>query len=197
MEGSAFETQRRQFGRRETCTRAIATLPGFGPVACELRNVSEGGALLVFERGEVPKRPFRIEVDGTHLNIFCEVRHAGKHGVGVRFLNQKDGILLIAALYPAVEPVKGANLFTPQVVEADSTVSSISNRDLRDAVNQARIAERLAKLPNTPPRSKVRINDRLRVAVLAGMMAAVSVQNTALGTSMAGKKQAPFYGRAA
>lgn len=123
---------RRQFGRRETSRTAIATIAGSTPIACMIRNLSEGGALLDFPEGIVPDRPFRLAIDGTPFNLFCEVRHHGAYGVGVRFLNPADGKRLMTALYPeqSAQPINAAPSAT-RPHEPRTTSASVSNRELR------------------------------------------------------------------
>jgi hypothetical protein len=128
------ESQRRQFSRRETNRQAMAAIPGYPMLPCEIRNVSEGGALIAFDNGFVPDKPFRLLIDGAGLNIRCEVRHATKQGIGVRFFSIPDGVQLIQYLYQ--EPVQAPSAFTVEV----QTSVAISNRDLRDGLLAARTA---------------------------------------------------------
>lgn len=86
---------RRAFGRRRTTIHAIARIPGRPPERCILRNVSEGGALLDFERKIKPPFRFELAIEGYDLVGRCEVRHEGNHGVGVMFMTPGLGETLV------------------------------------------------------------------------------------------------------
>jgi hypothetical protein len=187
------DSQRRQFGRRDTSTRAVASIPGHASIPCELRNVSEGGALVAFDDGFVPNRPFKLLIDGTTFNILCEVRHHSKHGVGVRFLNQKDGTQLMRHLYP--EPVsQSESTWKAEPDNAGETPAVIGNRELREGLIAAREAVRQAQRPAARPLKKSGFDDRVRAAMLAtALKCAVIEQAVSQSRSMANKSLPPFY----
>ena len=85
---------RRQFGRRETNIRGAAIIPGRTSRPFFIRNISDGGALLVFDDGFIPPGAFRIEVDGTEFVLLCEVRRTGADGVGISFKRVSEGAAL-------------------------------------------------------------------------------------------------------
>jgi len=126
---------RRQFGRRETSRGAVATIAGNVAISVVIRNISEGGALLSFPDGFVPDKPFRLAVDKTDFNLFCEVRHHGAYGVGVRFLNSAEGNRLMNHLYPE-QTASGAEAAHPnaRMEETQPSGTAISNRELRQMV---------------------------------------------------------------
>jgi hypothetical protein len=131
MSSQNFGSQRRQFSRRDTSRSAIASIPGFAPAACELRNVSEGGALIAFGNGYVPERPFRLTIEG--MTLACEVRHSSANGIGVRFLNLSEGTALIKQLYQ--QPVTAPELWKP---ETETQTAAVSVRSLREGLRVAR-----------------------------------------------------------
>lgn len=131
MSSQQLGSQRRQFSRRDTSRSAIALIAGFAPVTCELRNVSEGGALIAFGNSYVPDKPFRLTIEGMTLS--CEVRHSSSNGIGVRFLNLSDGMLLIKQLYQ--QPVAAPSQWKP---ETEVQSAPVSGRSLREGLRVAR-----------------------------------------------------------
>lgn len=77
---------RRQFGRRESTIHAVALVGGRAPAHCVVRNFSEKGALLEFNNRFEPPFRFRLVIDSKDVDLVCEVRHQGSHGVGVHFV---------------------------------------------------------------------------------------------------------------
>jgi hypothetical protein len=79
-------SERRQFGRRNTCLHGWVIREGRPKIACLVRNVSEGGALLEFQ---VPKgMPFRftLAIGSKGFQAECEARHQTENWMGVRFV---------------------------------------------------------------------------------------------------------------
>lgn len=129
--------QRRQFGRRDIDRNASATLAGGVSVACVIRNVSEGGALIVFPGNLVPDGPFRLTVEETRDTLVCEVRHQGPDGCGVRFLNGAEGLRLINHLHPGDGEMTAAQ---PSLIDEPRAVPAtppLSSRALRQHVLDA------------------------------------------------------------
>lgn len=84
--------EKRQFGRRQSNIRGSALVANDQPKLFTIRDLSEGGALLVFDDPQfVPERSVRIQIDGTKMVLLGEVRHQSKTGVGVRFLRPSEG----------------------------------------------------------------------------------------------------------
>ena len=127
MTPHSLDIQRRQFGRRQTNTRATAAIPGAACISCEIRNVSEGGALVDFFSAAIPARPFRLMIENTDLELLCEPRHTSGTSVGVRFLNSQDGALLMRHLYP--DPVLSQSTWKPD--PAPLTVTVLNLGELR------------------------------------------------------------------
>jgi hypothetical protein len=95
--------ERRQFGRRNTCLHGWMMLEGRPRIACLVRNVSEGGALL---ECEVPKvMPYRLGliIDCKGFEAWCELRHQTERWVGVRFVHFERVQEPIAHWSPEVE----------------------------------------------------------------------------------------------
>ena len=78
--------ERRQFGRRKTNTRAWIYPENGGRIACIVRNISEGGALLEIEPGVELPGAFEIRIESEDLRADCEVRHRTAKGAGVYFV---------------------------------------------------------------------------------------------------------------
>lgn len=139
------DTQRRQFGRREDARAAIALLQGGQSVACTVENISEAGALVAFPNGPIPARSFRLTIDGAPITMVCEPRHSQEARVGVKFLNQSDGVRLMAFLHP-MPPSNSAEIIAPSLDRPSTIATHSSNRDLRQQVLSS-LAERVAAEP--------------------------------------------------
>lgn len=187
------ERQRRQFGRREASTHAIASVPGRASVVCEIKNVSEGGALIVFDDTYVPNRPFRLLIDGMSLNLLCEVRHQGKYGVGVRFLNPQDGVLLMRHLYPETVMQDQSTWKADAAPAGNETPVLVSNRELREGLIAAREASRQAKRPAIRPCRKTSFDDRVRMAMLATALNCATLESALVQSRVMANKTLPFY----
>ena len=93
---------RRQFGRRATVRHAWIIAGAQRRIACVIRNVSEGGALLELDGiASLPAR-FTLDIEGTGLIVACEARHRGQTSLGVLFLEPGAGARLLA-LGPGVQ----------------------------------------------------------------------------------------------
>lgn len=138
-----FPHQRRQFGRRDVSRVGIVTMHGGLTAECRIVNVSEGGALIDFPGGLVPAKPFNLRIDGVPFMLACEPRHYRETAVGVRFLNEPDGVRLIALLFPGTHASVEGEL--PRRPEA--AMVPIAVRDLRQRVLSA-FAERAEAEPN-------------------------------------------------
>jgi methyl-accepting chemotaxis protein len=80
-------SERRQFGRRNTYTLGHVQLPGRRSIACIVRNMSEAGALLMFERPEWLPFGFFLTLEGDNKKYACEVRHHYGERVGIEFVD--------------------------------------------------------------------------------------------------------------
>lgn len=129
-EKADFPHQRRQFGRRDISRAGSVTLPGGATAECRIVNVSEGGALLDFPGGLVPAKPFQLAIDGVTFTLACEPRHSRETAIGVRFLNEADGVRLIALLFPGTISSYAGEL--PRRPEA--AMAPVAVRDLRQRV---------------------------------------------------------------
>ena len=87
MSEKAKQPERRQFGRRHTQDRGWISLPGRPALPCIVRNISDGGALLVFDRPEHLPFGFRMSIEGQDKIYGCEVRHHYGERVGVAFVD--------------------------------------------------------------------------------------------------------------
>ena len=130
MSAAVLYRERRQFGRRETHIRGTAMLSGRLSRSFTIRNISDGGALLVFDHEFIPSGSFRIEVDGTDFVLMCEVRRADPDGVGVSFMRASEGAALnrhfqVRPIECAAAPVVAA------ATRAAGDVAPISNLDAR------------------------------------------------------------------
>lgn len=80
-------SERRQFGRRHTHTLGRIKLPGRGTLPCIVRNLSDGGALLVFEKPEWLPFGFLLTLEGEQKTYACEIRHHYGERVGIEFVD--------------------------------------------------------------------------------------------------------------
>ena len=77
---------RRQFGRRKTCLHGWVSIDGRPKIACLVRNVSEGGALLEFDVPKVMPFRFKLVIDCKGFEAWCEQRHSSDSWMGVQFV---------------------------------------------------------------------------------------------------------------
>ena len=108
---------RRAFGRRESCIRAIVYVSGRPPVHAIVRNYSRGGALLELTEAAPTAETLRLVIESQDIDAMCDVRHRNGTSLGVRFLSEVAVEGLAAAHEPAaaagaksVAPVKGGDL---------------------------------------------------------------------------------------
>ena len=99
--GKKTQSDRRQFGRRETLLHAVALLPGRGAVHCTVTNLSEQGAHLAFADRVALPPIFRLEVEAIGLERICNVRHQGADGFGVVFVDHATAQKITAKLEEA------------------------------------------------------------------------------------------------
>ena len=83
--------ERRQFGRRESCLHGVCIIPGRDPVHCIVRNLSSAGALLELSQRITVPFNVRLRIDSKRMDVPCEVRHHGHHGIGVTFVDPATG----------------------------------------------------------------------------------------------------------
>jgi PilZ domain len=79
-------TERRQFGRRQTCVHATILLRGRPVVPCVMRNISEEGALLEVAHPEWLPVRFRLIAEALAIDGDCEIVRRTDVAVGVRFM---------------------------------------------------------------------------------------------------------------
>ena len=107
---------RRVFGRRESCIRAVVYIAGRPPLHCIVRNYSQGGALLELAEPVDVTGHARLVIESQGVDVNCEVRHHNGTGMGVRFLTAVEVDSLAAAATGAqappepMRPVTGAEL---------------------------------------------------------------------------------------
>jgi hypothetical protein len=130
MTSAPSTMDRRKFGRRESSICGEAIIARQSRKAFKMTNISAGGAHLVFEDGFVPPASFRIEVTGTKFALSCEVRHQGRHGVGVKFTRrtESDAFARHFQLMPVAE-VRNAELHVQP--RTALPVPTVSGRNLR------------------------------------------------------------------
>lgn len=90
MSSMKNSTGRRRFGRRMCRLDAMAHVGGRPATPCIVRNISETGALLEFSEPFNPSYKFRIVIELLNIDTFCEIRHQGDYGIGVRFLAERE-----------------------------------------------------------------------------------------------------------
>lgn len=77
--------EKRQFGRRRTSAHGWVRVPGRPPIACIVRNVSDGGALVELEDARSLPYQFRLVVPSLGIDRDCEPRHLRANQLGVEF----------------------------------------------------------------------------------------------------------------
>lgn len=106
--------ERRAFGRRDSCIRAVIEIAGRPPVHCIVRNFSRGGALLEVPEAIAINDDLHLVIESHGIATYCDVRHRKGNHIGVRFLNEMtdDGVTALSANAgeSSLEPVTGAAL---------------------------------------------------------------------------------------
>ncbi len=114
MTDSNDHHDRRQFGRRQSFLHGWIKLPGRPAVTCTLRNISIGGALLVFDQPQGLPYGFLLTIEGTGQVFGCEIRHHYGDRVGVQFVDaatiQEGGALDSGGKPPSWLPAQPAPL---------------------------------------------------------------------------------------
>ena len=87
MSHNGNQEDRRQFGRRHTYSVGRIKVSGRGTLSCIVRNISDGGALLIFDRPETLPFGFLLAIDEDPQLYGCEVRHHFGERVGVAFVD--------------------------------------------------------------------------------------------------------------
>lgn len=80
-------SERRRFGRRDTCLEAMIVTGGGETRRCLVVNRSQGGAALrILDAGEVPDR-FLLAIVGEDTIAPCRVAHRTDGRIGVEFIS--------------------------------------------------------------------------------------------------------------
>lgn len=130
---AAFNTsERRGFGRREVSIAAKLSVPGRGMVPCVVRNISEGGALLVLD-GQI-KLPanVRLIIDDQSVDVMCEVRRNSFDGLGVRFHTPMPALAMtVPAVAAPAAPAAAPLAQAPRQPISNRTLRGLMERPLR------------------------------------------------------------------
>ena len=87
-----FANEQRKFGRRAVAVRATIEVLGRPHIACFIRNLSNGGALVeLIDKVELP-RSFGLMLHNSNATIECELTHRTGNACGVAFKPQ-NGIV--------------------------------------------------------------------------------------------------------
>lgn len=89
MKVGVMRIERRQFGRRTTSLHAWIRIPGRPQIACHVRNLSVGGALIDLDVPDWLPYRFRLVIEATRFETDCETRHRGERSIGVMFIETK------------------------------------------------------------------------------------------------------------
>ncbi len=106
---------RRQFGRRATVRHAWIIAGAQRRIACVIRNVSEGGALLELDGVATLPGRFSLDIEGSGLIVACEARHRGQVSLGVLFLEPGAGAQLLALGHGIQNSAPGTVALAPTV----------------------------------------------------------------------------------
>lgn len=131
---SAQAFDRRVFGRRQTNIRANVRI-GYQVVACSIKDISEGGALLEFDEPvDLPAR-VRLSWPDQPNEVVCEVRHVRRKSAGVQFTRPQA-----LSLKPTVTPA--------EVFKSASSASTATDNRPGASANSL-VAERRRNLHQT------------------------------------------------
>jgi PilZ domain len=105
---AADPADRRQFGRRAVVRHAWIVAGGGQRLACSIRNVSDGGALLELAVAATVANRFTLTLAEGTASAACEACHRSDTTVGVRFLKTQEAArfneLLIGTLAAVPKP---------------------------------------------------------------------------------------------
>ena len=76
---------RRAFGRRPSSDQGIARIPGRPPVRCQIKNISQDGALLDFGAAVWLPFTFRLVWEAHEREEVCDIKHQNGQFVGISF----------------------------------------------------------------------------------------------------------------
>lgn len=163
---SAEAFDRRVFGRRQTNIRASVRI-GYQVVACTIKDLSEGGALLEFE--EPVDLPSRVRLSWPdHPNeVICEVRHARRNTAGVQFTRPQT-----LSLKPAVTPADVFKTAAPATEDRSAVSANNLVAERRRGLRQHVAAPAASKVlvPSTagtePPRDLSALQASLQAAAV-------------------------------
>jgi hypothetical protein len=106
--------ERRAFGRRTACLHGWVVVDGRPRLACLVRNVAEGGALLEFAAPKSMPFRFRLVIECKGFEALCETRHHQDQWMGVRFVEFEKVAAPIALWSPDVDDAwKGRTAHRP------------------------------------------------------------------------------------
>ena len=94
MHKPANPADRRQFGRRQTSLHGWISVPGRPKLACHVKDLSIGGALLGLQAPSWLPFNFVLTIEATRFVSWCEVRHHKHDAVGVRFMSAVESASL-------------------------------------------------------------------------------------------------------
>jgi hypothetical protein len=87
MKSSGQNSERRQFGRRKIYMHGWVKVPGRPTLPCVIHDLSDGGALLVFDEPFKLPFAFLLKIDTLPDVKGCEIRHSSGRRVGVEFID--------------------------------------------------------------------------------------------------------------
>ena len=87
MRDKSKTADRRRTPRRETNLAGVVKFYGRADIACTIRNLSDGGALIVFAIPQSLPHSFFLTIKGASAPFGCEVRHHYGVSAGVEFVD--------------------------------------------------------------------------------------------------------------
>ena len=132
MNSHTTTSERRAFGRRESCLHGMARLANRQPEPCIVRNFSDGGALLEFNTELNPPFRFRLIVEPKEIDTTCEVRHRKGRYIGVRFLEAGAVVAERLEPLPSMLGTEGPPQPAPAPLVRARPMLCVSGRALRE-----------------------------------------------------------------
>lgn len=177
--------EKRQFGRRESNIRGHVLVAGYQPIACTIRNISDGGALLECASQMPASRSIRLVVEGTDFNLRSEICHQGPRGFGIRFVSTAEGAAFNKHVQTTIVAPAAANAAVPPPALAAARVETpqqaISNRVLRQNMLQSAFDKIGAKMTLSEAHAQARDRVMMRMKGAAfGARVALAVHNDAV-----------------
>lgn len=128
MSQTLRQSERRAFGRRETCLHGMARMAGRAPEPCIVRDFSDSGARIEFNGAVEPPTSFRLMIEAKGFDAECFVRRRMGNAVGVSFAGTANGRDLGDTIQVPAGPASDTGTDAPPVATAEIVRPNLGRR---------------------------------------------------------------------